>query len=269
VAIPFGQSAFDIAMKLRRLLIVDRNLIEGTFTIYGNINRLPPQHQSGLHLANVKTQHTAYIKGGADQQIQIDLQHFKEPHHKPATIVLISGDIDFIKHINDLRFRHRHYIIVIHNQQVKRELLKTANEAFPLHDFTEPRCLEPNITSSVKERNVSMATNDDGGPQTTAPPKKKPVRKKLNKAAETGNFFSCSKCDRKYSTDAIRAQHEKDMHKVVIVENLISLTSIEDSNSHHVADRTPSENEEKLENLIDIDDDDSLSKLIMKNMSFL
>jgi uncharacterized LabA/DUF88 family protein len=145
VAIPFGNSAFDVVMKLRKRLIEDRKLVGSTFkTYYRNISSIPQQHQTDLHLANVFTHHIASTKVGAvDIQIHQDLQEFKEQHKTPATVVLISGDIDFVKDINDLRFRHRHYTIVIHNPQAKEELLKTANEFISWNEFIEKGPNEP------------------------------------------------------------------------------------------------------------------------------
>ncbi len=139
MAIPFGNNAFDIVMKLRKRLIEDRKLAEGTFkTYYRNIHNIPPQHQTDLHHANVFAQHIASKKIGAvDEQIHEDLQRFKEQQTTPATVVLISGDIDFSKDINKLRFRHKHYTIIIHNPQVNEKLLKTANEFISWDEFIE------------------------------------------------------------------------------------------------------------------------------------
>jgi hypothetical protein len=139
VAIPARNNAFDVLMKLRKRLIEDRKLVESTFkTYYRNINTIPPQHRADLHHANVLVQHIESNKTGAvDRQIQKDLQQFMDLHKTPATLVLISGDIDFIKDLSELRFRHRHYIVIIHNPQAKDQLLKTANEFIPWEEFVE------------------------------------------------------------------------------------------------------------------------------------
>ena len=68
-------------------------------------------------------------------QIHKDLREFRDQHKTPATVVLISGDIDFVGDINELRFSGKHYTIVIHNVQAKEELLKTANEFIPWEEF--------------------------------------------------------------------------------------------------------------------------------------
>ena len=137
MAIPRGQNAFDIAAKLRKQLIEGRQLREDTFTAYCNSSNLPKEHQKALHDANVSIRHVANDKPGAvDMQIQMDLQRFNEQHKTLATVVLISGDIDFIKYINELRFHYRHYTILIHNTQAKKQLLRTANETYLWSTFT-------------------------------------------------------------------------------------------------------------------------------------
>jgi uncharacterized LabA/DUF88 family protein len=141
-------NAFDIVKKLRQRLMVDRNMAEDTFTAYGSIRNIPVVHQTDLHNANVHVPLIADVKyGAADRQIYMDLLRFKEQRKAPTTIVLISGDIDFIKCINELRYQHRHHIIVIHNKQAKRQLLETANETYPWHEFIG-KVIEPSITNA-------------------------------------------------------------------------------------------------------------------------
>lgn len=166
VAIPDGQNAFDIVMKLRQRFITSRRLMEDSFMAYCDISILPKQHQKSLDHANVHITHIPGPKGrDAVRKIIMNLQSFKEQHKTPATIVLISGDIDFIKLLNDLRFRCNHYVIVVHNELAERELLKTANEAYPWHEFFDNINL-PNNTPRMpqavppdKERNLAKYTN--------------------------------------------------------------------------------------------------------------
>lgn len=139
--IPARNSAFRIIMKLRKQPIEDRKLAEGTFKTYcRNINSIPQQQRVDLHHANLLVQHIESNKIGAvDMQIHKDLQQFIEQHKTPSTVVLISGDIDFIKDLNELRYKHRHYTILIHNPQTKDELLQTANEVIPWEEFVEKK----------------------------------------------------------------------------------------------------------------------------------
>ena len=168
VAIPFGTNAFDIVMKLRKRLIEDRKVVEGVFkTYYRNINNIPQQHRTDLHHANVLVQHIESNRIGAvDVQIHRDLQQFIDQHRTPATVVLISSDIDFVMDINELRFRHGHYTIVIHNPQVKDHLLKTANEFISWEKFLERKCRSE---YAGKSKNPSREVNQTQMPRTTKP----------------------------------------------------------------------------------------------------
>jgi uncharacterized LabA/DUF88 family protein len=191
VTIPAGNNAFDVLLKLRKRLMEDRKLREGTIkTYYRNIDNIPQQHRTNLHHANVLVQHIGSTKYGAvDIEIHKDLQRFIEQHKTPATLVLISGDIDFIKDLSDLRFRHRHYTIVIHNPQAEEQLLKTANEFIPWEAFFEKKC--PNIPTPKDNsgRTYSPKHNLDKTRSST-PPAKRPSLMELNvneSAANTDN----------------------------------------------------------------------------------
>ncbi|CAF0858872.1 unnamed protein product [Adineta steineri] len=168
VPIPAENDAFEIVRKLRQRLISDRKLSEGTFkTYYRNANHILPEHRTNLHHANVLAQHIESTKYGAvDIQIHKDLQRFIEQHKTSATVVLISGDIDFINDINELRYRHKHYTIIIHNPQAKEQLLKTANEFIPWEEFIEKKCnnesrkqctfkTSKNLSKEVKQSQIS------------------------------------------------------------------------------------------------------------------
>lgn len=153
VAIPTGDNVFDVVLKLRKRLIEDRNLWEGTFKTYcGSNNSLPQQHLADFHHSNVQTEYIGSTKHGVmDFQILKDLQRFREQHKSPATVVLISGDVDFIKHLNELRYRDRHYTIIIHNPQAKAALLKTANEAIPWTEFVERKYTVKKVKTLPKQ----------------------------------------------------------------------------------------------------------------------
>jgi hypothetical protein len=49
--------------------------------------------------------------------------------------VLISGDIDFVNILADMRHRMGYTVVVIHNAQAKRELIETATVAHPWTKF--------------------------------------------------------------------------------------------------------------------------------------
>jgi stress-induced morphogen len=139
VAIPRGQNPFDIVNRIRNKLLAISNRPEESFACYCNSTSLSIENQLKLSNANVRIVHVPSGKPGAvDLQILMDLQSFERSHVPPATIVLISGDIDFVGKLSDLRHRARFDVIVIHNKPAKAELKATAHACFAWEEFTQP-----------------------------------------------------------------------------------------------------------------------------------
>ncbi|CAF5129818.1 unnamed protein product, partial [Rotaria sp. Silwood1] len=87
---------------------------------------------------NVRIIHVPDRKPGAvDRQIMLELDRFERVHRPSATVVLISGDIDFVGKLNDLRHQAGFQVIVIHNKLAKDELKETANVSYSWNEFTE------------------------------------------------------------------------------------------------------------------------------------
>ena len=139
VPIPKGQKPFEIVQRIRQKLVTEPGLQEVDFSCYCNINTIPEVNQQSLSHANVRIVHVPDRKpGAADGKIMLDLDRFERGHRPPATIVLISGDIDFIGKLSDLRHRARFHVIVIHNKPAKEELKVTVNAHYAWELFTEP-----------------------------------------------------------------------------------------------------------------------------------
>ncbi|CAM4982020.1 unnamed protein product [Rotaria socialis] len=163
VAIPAKHSAFKIALKLQKILITDRQRAKGTFMTYCDTNTISKEQHKGLSMAGVKIQHVPNYKTSVvDHHILMALQEFGVQQKEPCTMVLISGDSDFTLLLNKLRFQYKHYVIAIHNQQAKSELLQTANEAHPWGKFTE-NCCEMTEIILQKKPNDPMVSNTNGG----------------------------------------------------------------------------------------------------------
>jgi hypothetical protein len=95
-------------------------------------------NQINLHHANVRIIHVPDRKpGAADREILLELDRFERAHRSPATIVLISGDIDFVGKLNDLRHQAGFRVIVIHNKPAKEELKLTVDAHYPWELFAE------------------------------------------------------------------------------------------------------------------------------------
>jgi hypothetical protein len=137
VQIPRMQRPFDIVQRIRRMLIITPGLQEVGFTCYCDVNTISQANQLSLMNANVRISHVPDRKpNGVDRQILLDLDRFERTHRPPATIVLISGDIDFVGKLADLRHQAHFEVIIIHNKAAKQELKATVNAHYSWDLFT-------------------------------------------------------------------------------------------------------------------------------------
>ncbi|CAF4609607.1 unnamed protein product, partial [Rotaria sp. Silwood2] len=196
LAVPAGRSAFSIVMKLRQRLITERNMAEGSFAVFCDVTKLPKKHQEDLHHANVDIQHVPNCKSViTDKAIYKAIQLFKEQQRTPATLVLLSGDIDFIRCISELRFNQKHYVIIAYNAQANTKLLETANETIPWSEFTdEPRVNTPKKRDPPKPNPNQMVLApekvDTDKPRVNTPKKRDPPKPNLSQmfsVAQTAN----------------------------------------------------------------------------------
>lgn len=115
--------------------------VEGGFSCYCNIPNYPKALLESLAHANVKTIHVADRKvGAADRSLWRDLDQIERiygshSHTTLVIIVLITGDIDFIGKINDLRHQAGFQVILIHNDLAKRELRESASVSVPWKQY--------------------------------------------------------------------------------------------------------------------------------------
>jgi len=163
VPIPKGQKPFDIVQRIRQKLVVEPGLQEADFSCYCNSNTIPQEKQQSLYEATVRIVHVPDRKLGAvDRQIMLDLDRFERTHRPPATIVLISGDIDFAGKLSDLRHQAGYHVIVIHNRPAKEELKAIVHAHYPWEFFTEPsqqqQLLQPVIRNN-SDRLANQSAN--------------------------------------------------------------------------------------------------------------
>ena len=165
VPIPKGQKPFEIVQRIRQKLVIETGLQEADFSCYCNINTISQENQQSLHHAAVRIIHVPDRKpGAADRQIMLDLDRFERVVRPPATIVLISGDIDFVGKLSDLRHQARFHVIVIHNKPAKEELKATVHAHYPWEYFTQPQLQQPVSISN------DLNPVDNDRPTRTTPP---------------------------------------------------------------------------------------------------
>jgi hypothetical protein len=160
VPIPKGQKPFEIVQRIRQKLVIELGLQEADFSCYCNINTISQDNQQSLSHANVRIVHVPDRKPGAvDRLILLELDRFERSHRPPATIVLISGDIDFVGKLSDLRHRARFHVIVIHNKPAKEELKLTVNAHYPWEFFTEPSQQQQPLIGNSSDRLTDPSAN--------------------------------------------------------------------------------------------------------------
>lgn len=75
----------------------------------------------------------AIAKNAADDKLRHSLRKFAHTYLPPATVVLVSGDINFSPELNDLNHVHNLKIILLHNAQAT-EALKICAHVTHLYD---------------------------------------------------------------------------------------------------------------------------------------
>jgi uncharacterized protein YlaI len=247
VPIPRAQKPFDIVQRIRQKLVVDAGLREYNFTCYCNSNSISKENQLNLFHANVRIVHVPDRKPGAvDRQIMLELDRFERAHRPPATIVLISGDIDFVGKLSDLRHQAGFHVIVIHNKPAKTELKATVNAHYAWELFTQtqqPAAEADSFNARIRELNartpqpyrMNSAKQDanlhqvEPSPPRSIPPVKPrpaPPKKQIHRCPKCANefdsvqalrqhqdakdhLFDCPICDECFTTLDGQTQHQK------------------------------------------------------------
>lgn len=88
----------------------------------------------------------ATSKNAADDKLRQSLRRFAQSYSAPASVILVSGDINFAAELSDLRHRHNLRVICLHNAQAQNALLTCAHEAHRFDLFTA----DLPFTSTVK-----------------------------------------------------------------------------------------------------------------------
>jgi hypothetical protein len=221
VPIPRAQKPFDIVQRIRQKLVIEPNLREYNFTCYCNSTTISKDNQLSLFHANVRIVHIPDRKPGAvDRQIMLELDRFERAHRPPATIVLISGDIDFVGKLSDLRHQAGFHVIVIHNKPAKEELKATVNDHYAWETFTQPQQLmtgASNIDNPVNELTPRIpqpyrmnTQNNTGNLRRTEPsPDRASATVKSRSTPSKKQIHRCPKCTNEFESIQALRQHQE------------------------------------------------------------
>ena len=78
---------------------------------------------------------SAVAKNAADDKLRVSLRRFADTYNSPATVVMVTSDVNFSNDLHDLRHRHMFSVILVHNQQVSYALKACAHVTIVFEEF--------------------------------------------------------------------------------------------------------------------------------------
>uniref|UniRef100_A0AAY4A251 Meiosis regulator and mRNA stability factor 1 n=1 Tax=Denticeps clupeoides TaxID=299321 RepID=A0AAY4A251_9TELE len=133
-SVPSGRSAASVVQRLRTHFFQGHR--EAEFICVCDINKENKAVIQELNNCQVTVAHiNATAKNAADDKLRQSLRRFAETHTAPATVVLVSSDVNFASELSDLRHRHGFLVILVHKNQVSGALLQHAHHHVAFEEF--------------------------------------------------------------------------------------------------------------------------------------
>ncbi|XP_040297573.1 meiosis regulator and mRNA stability factor 1 isoform X2 [Bufo bufo] len=133
-SVPSGRSAVSVVKRIRERLFKGHR--EAEFICVCDISKENKEVIEELNNCQVTVAHiNATAKNAADDKLRQSLRRFADTHTSPATVVLVSTDVNFALEISDLRHRHGFHIIIVHKNQASEALLHHAHKLIPFEEF--------------------------------------------------------------------------------------------------------------------------------------
>nr|XP_046186240.1 meiosis regulator and mRNA stability factor 1-like isoform X3 [Oncorhynchus gorbuscha] len=125
--VPSGRSAAAVVQRLRSHFFQGHR--EAEFICVCDISKENKAVIQELNNCQVTVAHiNATAKNAADDKLRQSLRRFAETHTAPATVVLVSSDVNFASELSDLRHRHGFQVILVHKSgQTSDALLQHAH----------------------------------------------------------------------------------------------------------------------------------------------
>ncbi|XP_032826003.2 meiosis regulator and mRNA stability factor 1 isoform X5 [Petromyzon marinus] len=143
-SVPTGRSAMSVAQRVRQRLFGGHR--EAEFLCVCDISKEKREVIQELNNAQVTVVHiNATAKNAADDKLKQSMRRFAETHSAPATIVLISSDVNFALEMSDLRHRHGFTVVLVHKTQASSALMHHANTSIRYEELVDdlPPCPSP------------------------------------------------------------------------------------------------------------------------------
>ncbi|XP_027138423.1 meiosis regulator and mRNA stability factor 1 isoform X1 [Larimichthys crocea] len=125
-SVPSGRSAAAVVQRIRSRFFQGHR--EAEFICVCDISKESKAVIQELNNCQVTVAHiNATAKNAADDKLRQSLRRFAETHTAPATVVLVSSDVNFASELSDLRHRHGFQVILVHGNHTSSALLQHAN----------------------------------------------------------------------------------------------------------------------------------------------
>nr|XP_033479688.1 meiosis regulator and mRNA stability factor 1 isoform X2 [Epinephelus lanceolatus] len=125
-SVPSGRSAGAVVQRIRNRFFQGHR--EAEFICVCDISKESKAVIQELNNCQVTVAHiNATAKNAADDKLRQSLRRFAETHTAPATVVLVSSDVNFASELSDLRHRHGFQVILVHGNHTSSALLQHAN----------------------------------------------------------------------------------------------------------------------------------------------
>ncbi|XP_078008930.1 meiosis regulator and mRNA stability factor 1 isoform X7 [Phascolarctos cinereus] len=133
-SVPSGRSAVAVVQRIREKFFKGHR--EAEFICVCDISKESKEVIQELNNCQVTVAHiNATAKNAADDKLRQSLRRFADTHTAPATVVLVSTDVNFALELSDLRHRHGFHIILVHKNQASEALLHHAHELIRFEEF--------------------------------------------------------------------------------------------------------------------------------------
>uniref|UniRef100_A0A6I8PQH4 Meiosis regulator and mRNA stability factor 1 n=1 Tax=Ornithorhynchus anatinus TaxID=9258 RepID=A0A6I8PQH4_ORNAN len=163
-SVPTGRSAVAVVQRIREKFFKGHR--EAEFICVCDISKENKEVIQELNNCQVTVAHiNATAKNAADDKLKQSLRRFADTHTAPATVVLVSTDVNFALEISDLRHRHGFHIILVHKNQASEALLHHAHELIRFEEFISD--LPPRLPLKTPQCHTllyvyNLPTNRDG-----------------------------------------------------------------------------------------------------------
>lgn len=134
-SVPSGRSAAAVVQRIRSRFFQGHR--EAEFICVCDISKESKAVIQELNNCQVTVAHiNATAKNAADDKLRQCLRRFAETHTAPATVVLVSSDVNFASELSDLRHRHGFQVILVHSSHTSSALLQHAHTHVAFHEIT-------------------------------------------------------------------------------------------------------------------------------------